>query len=85
MGRDQDALFFKGWSSDPVQNDGIKAGERREQNLSTSRYIVQDISCTDCSLALGWIYIWAANEKYKEREGTSVMYADNFIKQVPVE
>ena len=74
MGKNQPALFFKSW-----EMSSVKMAERREQNLSTSRYIIQDMLCKKCSVNLGWIYIWAENAAYKDRENTCVLYQECLI------
>ncbi|KAL4519537.1 hypothetical protein Ndes2526B_g01875 [Nannochloris sp. 'desiccata'] len=62
MGSNHPALLFRR----SVNLDSF--GPKREECLSTGKYVLQDVACRACSANLGWKYVHAEaqDQKYKE-------------------
>ncbi|KAL3154903.1 hypothetical protein ABBQ38_011440 [Trebouxia sp. C0009 RCD-2024] len=54
--------------------NAARTGKVTVTHLATGDYEVQDVECQKCSVALGWTYLKAFNEKNKFKEGSTILY-----------
>ncbi|SAM00891.1 hypothetical protein [Absidia glauca] len=55
------------------QEVNIIAGAAEERSMTTGVHVVQNISCCQCKVVLGWAYVKAYDEENKYKEGKFIL------------